>query len=185
MLTASIQRYTILLLMSLSGLAQFKQVHAQPHHNANHLVAGIMSYTSWDNNKDQLTFCKIDGPAQFITSNIFNPPSPLIQPNTVKIINITSNELINTPNNLNNYDCDVLYFVSTEDYVQQKIISLTSSRYLSISENNPECTIGSSFCLNYRNQKFSFQVNLNSLKKSRVRVNSKVLMLSQLGGDSQ
>lgn len=180
------QRLISKLILIFSGLALFgySQAQAVPH-NANHLISGIMSYTTWESSQDQINFCKIDGSPKFISANIFNPTSPLIQPSNVKILNLESNELTSDPPSINNYHCDVLYFVNTDDHLQQKIISQTTSRHLSISENNPECTIGSSFCLYYRNQRFSFQVNLNSLKRSKIRVNSKVLMLSQSGGETE
>lgn len=151
--------------------------------NADHLVSGIMSYTTWEYDLNKINVCIIDGPANFISSHIFNPPSPLIQPNTIKLFKLNADEILEKPFSLQETNCQVLYFVKTSDVVQQKIINRSLSSVLTISENNPECTIGSAFCLHRTNQHFKFQVNLHSLRQSKVKVNSKVLMLSQLGGN--
>lgn len=156
--------------------------HASPQ-NANALVSGILSYTSWDSSLEQINFCISDGPAQFITSNIFNPTSPLIRPNQVKILEIKINDIIQNPLSLHHYACHVLYFVNTPDHLQQQVMQANFGKILTISENNTECAIGSAFCLSKDDDKYSFKVNLTSLKKSNIRVNSKVLMLANPEGN--
>ena len=146
--------------------------------NANALVSGILSYTTWNPNIAQLNFCIIDGPAKFISSHIFNPPSPLIKPNDIKIEMLSSPEILTTPEIVYRNECNVLYFVDTVDQIQQRILNYKYDGILTISEQNPECAIGSTFCLYRHADKYSFKVNLVSLKKSNIRVNSKVLMLA-------
>lgn len=172
------------LLFFIGGLLGFTVSSYASPQNANALVSGILSYTSWDSPLEQINFCIADGPAQFITPKIFTPPSPLIRPNNVKIFDIKMSEVLQNPLSLHNYPCHVLYFVNTPDDLQQQFIQANLGRILTISENNTECIIGSAFCL-YRgdNDRFNFKVNLTSLKKSNIRVNSKVLMLANTEGN--
>lgn len=166
----------------LCSLACYTPIHATtPPSNADRLVSGIMSYTSWDDEPEQINFCIVDGPAKFISTNIFNPPSLLLKPNKVQILHLKIHDIIDSPNILYEHACNVLYFVGTTDALQQKLLSENIAKVLSISENNLECSIGSSFCLFKQNNKYHFKVNLNNLRLSKIRVNSKVLKLSQLG----
>ncbi|HII3200232.1 TPA: YfiR family protein, partial [Enterobacter kobei] len=50
---------------------------------------------------------------------------------------------------------------------------------LLISEQNPECVIGSAFCLIIERGQVRFSVNLDALSRSGVRVNPDVLMLAR------
>ena len=150
--------------------------------NANPLVSGILSYTAWNTPLEELNFCIIDGPAKFITQNIFSPPSPLIRPQSIKIIQIDSNNLLTESAHFNQNTCHVLYFANTVDVTQQKVLQGDLKKHLTISEQNADCAIGSTFCLYKNADHFSFKVNLTSLKRSNVRVNSKVLMLANPEG---
>lgn len=166
----------------LCSLACCMPIHATtPPSNADRLVSGIMSYTSWDDEPEQINFCIVDGPAKFISTNIFNPPSLLLKPNKVQILHLKTHDIIDRSDSLYEQACNVLYFASTSDELQHKLLNNNHAKVLSISENNSECSIGSSFCLFKQNSKYHFKVNLNNLRSSRVRVNSKVLKLSQLG----
>ncbi|MCH4246467.1 MAG: YfiR family protein [Acinetobacter populi] len=165
------------LLFSL-GLMPLHHAQALPV-NANHLVSGILSYVSWGTHLNQINFCVIDGPANFISSNIFSPTPQIIQPPNVKFFNYTTEQLLKPiASNPATY-CQVFYFVQTSDTVQQQIINHNPIKILTISENNPECSVGSSFCIYMAKNQYKFKVNLDSLKASQVRVNSKVLLLSQ------
>ncbi|GAA5016140.1 hypothetical protein GCM10023206_27690 [Acinetobacter puyangensis] len=154
--------------------------YAQAHPvNANHLVSGILSYVTWSTNLNQINFCVIDGPANFISANIFDPTPQIIQPQNVKRFNYTAEQLLKPAASNPATHCQVYYFVQTSDTVQQQIINRNPLKILTLSENNPECSIGSAFCIYLSKRQFKFKVNLDSLKASQVRVNSKVLLLSQ------
>ena len=146
-------------------------------HTANALVSGIISYVYWDKTVDLIPFCSVDGPAEATDTTLFQPPSPLLKPYTIKTQTYTSQQLLKNPLLLKN--CRVLYFAKTADDVQQQIINQTS-QVLSISENNPNCTIGSSFCIYKDKNHYHFKVNLSALHRSKIQVNSKVLSLAQL-----
>lgn len=168
----------ISLLTLHSAQADTSLGHYDPTANtANTLVSGIMSYVYWDKTVQSISFCSVDGPAQAIDGFLFQPPSALLKPYTVKTQTYTSQQLLKNPQLLKN--CRVLYFAKTKDTIQQQIINQTS-QVLSISENNPNCTIGSAFCIYTDKNHYRFKVNLSALYRSKIQVNSKVLSLAQL-----
>lgn len=143
--------------------------------NANHLISGILSYTTWDNNLEQINFCVIDGVPNFMSKTIFSPPSPYIKPANIKLIYRTSEELLKTTSPQST--CHVYYFVSTADQIQQQLINVSVSKILTLSENNKDCAIGSAFCIFKAGHQYKFKVNLDSIKRSHIRINPKVLLL--------
>ena len=175
-------RAFIMYILLLLGYFTSVNVHATPQQNANSLVSGILSYSNWNTQIEHLNFCIVDGPAKLITAQFFSVPSPLILPNHIKPIELKSSDIIQNPLTLHHTSCNILYFVNSNDKIQQQIINHTNYPALSISEQNSDCAIGSAFCLYRTASRYNFKVNLTSLKKSNVRVNSKVLMLADLEG---
>jgi hypothetical protein len=57
--------------------------------------------------------------------------------------------------------------------------SLTGHPVLSISEGGDQCTVGSLFCLRVSDDQVSFDVNLDSVARSGVRIHPSVLQLSR------
>ncbi|MFX7253454.1 YfiR family protein, partial [Acinetobacter baumannii] len=50
---------------------------------------------------------------------------------------------------------------------------------LSLSINNPECEVGSIFCLYNQNNYTTFKVNLDALSHSKVHIDPRVLLLAK------
>ena len=76
--------------------------------------------------------------------------------------------------------CDAIYFGSESPAKQLELISQYQGRaLLLISEQNPECAIGSAFCLIIDRGQVRFSVNLDALTRSGVRVSPDVLMLAR------
>ena len=57
--------------------------------------------------------------------------------------------------------------------------SLMGHPVLSISEGGDQCTVGSLFCLRVGDEQVSFEVNLDSVARSGVRIHPSVLQLSR------
>ena len=53
---------------------------------------------------------------------------------------------------------------------------------LTISENDPSCTAGGMFCLNVDGERVSFDINLDAVARSGVRVHPNVLNLARRPG---
>lgn len=76
--------------------------------------------------------------------------------------------------------CNAIYFGNESPEEQQEIIQHYQPRaLLSIAEQNPQCIVGSAFCLAINSERVKFSVNLDALSRSGVRVNPDVLMLAR------
>jgi hypothetical protein len=78
-----------------------------------------------------------------------------------------------------NAQCDVIYFGDISPQQQQKVSGSKDHPVLTISESNPDCELGSMFCLNIDSSPVTFKVNLDSLSKSGIHVNPNVLLLGR------
>ena len=77
-------------------------------------------------------------------------------------------------------DCNAVYLgkLSAEER-SQLFSSFNTKAVLSISEDGDQCTVGSLFCLRVRDEQVSFEVNLDSVARSGVRIHPSVLQLSR------
>ncbi|HEY9347957.1 MAG TPA: YfiR family protein, partial [Inquilinus sp.] len=76
--------------------------------------------------------------------------------------------------------CDIVYLGRLGDAERRQVFTrLVGHAVLSISEQDVSCTVGSMFCLQVRSTQVSFQINLDSVARSGVRVNPKVLQLGR------
>ncbi|MNY15209.1 hypothetical protein D3C86_1484110 [compost metagenome] len=77
-------------------------------------------------------------------------------------------------------ECNAVYIGKlTSDERSRLFASLTGRPVLSISESDDQCTVGSLFCLRVTDEQVSFEVNLDSVARSGVRIHPSVLQLSR------
>ena len=139
--------------------------------STNKIVEGILSFSHWPRVEGQPLLCVSK------QVNYFNVQESVGNP-VYKVVTISN------PTQFLSAGCDAIYFGRESVKEQNNIInSLTDRNVLTISENNPNCVAGAAFCLKRRQQIFKFLVNLDSLSRSGVRVNSDVLLLSKDGDD--
>jgi hypothetical protein len=81
--------------------------------------------------------------------------------------------------------CDLVYAGEMpENEIKTLIKNISNAPVLSIGEDRAFCSLGGMFCLNARPEAGSagFAVNLDSISRSKLRINPQVLRLtSQLG----
>jgi hypothetical protein len=76
--------------------------------------------------------------------------------------------------------CDVVYFGDLSDDDRQQVRAAVAGHpVLTISERNPSCTAGSMFCLNVDDERITFDINLDAVARSGVRVHPNVLKLGR------
>ncbi|HCK0216884.1 TPA: YfiR family protein, partial [Citrobacter freundii] len=76
--------------------------------------------------------------------------------------------------------CDGFYFGKESPTYQVELKNKYPTKaLLLIAEQNPECVIGSAFCLIIKDEDVRFSVNMDSLSRSGVRVSPDVLMLAR------
>ena len=150
----------LLLLSSLS--------HANSNHSIFTITFSIMSYVKWSNPNPSL--CVIDDND---TQNELALIASAKKPNL---------NVVNVPlSNLKNIKCDAIFFSQNTANEEQNIINnLKSPPALSFSTNNTDCEIGSVFCLyTSKSGKSLFKVNLDSLAKTKIHIDPRVLLLAQ------
>lgn len=150
----------LLLMSSLS--------YANSNHSISTITFSIMSYVKWANPNPNL--CVVDDhTAQKELSLIASSKKP-----NLNVINVSSN-------NVSNLKCDAIFFSQNSPAQEQNIINnLKTPPALSFSSNNDDCEIGSVFCL-YTSKagKSLFKVNLDSLAKTKIHIDPRVLLLAQ------
>lgn len=76
--------------------------------------------------------------------------------------------------------CDALYIGKLDQGQRDRLFQRIGGHpVLSISEADDPCTVGSLFCLRVRDQQVTFEVNLDSVARSGVRIHPSVLQLSR------
>ena len=76
--------------------------------------------------------------------------------------------------------CEVVYLGDLSDAERQRVSAAVTGRpVLTIAEHDPSCTAGSMFCLNVDGERVTFDINLDAVARSGVRVHPNVLNLAR------
>ena len=135
------------------------------------VVVGILSYARWPVEPAQLRLC-IVGPTQYTDDLIKGTIQATGRPVVVQRLLVNHPDIVNA--------CDAVYIGKlTADERSQLFASLIGHPVLSISEGGDQCTVGSLFCLRVSDEQVSFEVNLDSVARSGVRIHPSVLQLSR------
>ena len=163
-----------LLVLSAPALAQSQ---AQPNRAeqrakaVTQVVLGILSYARWPVEPAQLQLCVV-GPTQYTDDLLKGATQASGRPVQVRRL-LAKNPSITT-------DCNALYVGKLSDAERSNLFtSLSGKAVLSISEQGDQCTVGSLFCLRVGDEQVSFEVNLDSVARSGVRIHPSVLQLSR------
>ncbi|WP_460148018.1 YfiR family protein [Pseudomonas sp. S2_A02] len=135
------------------------------------VVLGILSYARWPVEPQQLRLC-IVGPTEYTDDLVKGTTQATGRPVTVRRL-LADNPAIAG-------ECDAVYIGKlTSDERSRLFASLTGRPVVSISEDGDQCTVGSLFCLRVGDEQVSFEVNLDSVARSGVRIHPSVLQLSR------
>lgn len=164
------------LLLMLAGMA-IAQAQTPPGmaeqraKSVTQVVLGILSYARWPVEPAQLHLC-IVGPTEYTDDLVKGTTQATGRPVTVRRL------LADNPAILS--ECDAVYIGKlTTDERSRLFASLIGHPVLSISESDDQCTVGSLFCLRVGDEQVSFEVNLDSVARSGVRIHPSVLQLSR------
>lgn len=162
-------RLLVLLILILAGTPAFAQESPDAAKNVRVIVSGIVSYTRWPALTGQPRLC-IFSSSRFASALGDSSDSAL--PYHPVLVRSEQDALAAR--------CDGIYFGSESPTAQVQLTNkYPSNALLLIAEQNPECIIGSTFCLIINNNEVRFAVNLDSLAHSGIRVNPDVLMLAR------
>lgn len=135
------------------------------------VVLGILSYARWPVEPAQLRLC-IVGPTEYTDDLVKGTTQATGRPVTVRRL-LADNPTIAG-------ECDAVYIGKlTSEERSRLYASLAGRPVLSISEGDDPCTVGSLFCLRVSDEQVSFEVNLDSVARSGVRIHPSVLQLSR------
>jgi hypothetical protein len=135
------------------------------------VVLGILSYVRWPDEPSSLNLC-IVGPTEYADSLL----SEQGQANgrIVQAVRRAADDPALGD------ACHAVYLGAVTDAEQLQVFrTLSGHAVLTIGERNPDCSVGSAFCLHIQPQRVSFAVNLDSVARSGVRVHPSVLRLAQ------
>jgi len=136
-------------------------------------VRGILSYARWPDESHALRLCVIGSGAHGETL-LNNGLNPLTQrPVTLLRVSIDADVVA---------QCDALYVGELDEDSWRTLFSRIAGKpVLTICERSPICMIGGMFCLDVHTNSAGvpFEVNLDSVARSGVRVNPQVLRLGR------
>ncbi|UZE12705.1 YfiR family protein [Pseudomonas sp. B21-053] len=135
------------------------------------VVLGILSYARWPVEPAQLRLCVV-GPTEYTDDLVKGSTQATGRPVTVRRLLADNPAIVG--------ECDAVYIGKlTADERSRLFASLIGQPVLSISESSDQCTVGSLFCLRVSDDQVSFEVNLDSVARSGVRIHPSVLQLSR------
>ena len=135
------------------------------------VVFGILSYARWPTEPAQLQLCVI-GPTEY-TDDLFKGTTQ----SSGRSVHV-SRLLANNPSIAS--VCNAVYLGKLIAQERSDLFdSLAGQAVLSISEDGHQCTVGSFFCLHFKDDQVVFEVNLDSVARSGVRIHPSVLQLSR------
>lgn len=135
------------------------------------VVLGILSYARWPVEPTQLRLC-IVGPTEYTDDLVKGTTQATGRPVTVRRLLADNPSIVG--------ECDAVYIGKLTGEERSRLFaSLAGLPVLSISESDDQCTVGSLFCLRVGDEQVSFEVNLDSVARSGVRIHPSVLQLSR------
>lgn len=135
------------------------------------VVLDIFSYARWPVEPSPLRLCLV-GPTEYADDLIKGQVQESGRPLQVKRLLADDSQVAQA--------CDAIYIGKLDQRQRDKLFERVSGYpVLSISESNDPCTLGSLFCLRVSDQQVAFEVNLDSVARSGVRIHPSVLQLSR------
>lgn len=135
------------------------------------VVLGILSYARWPAEPNPLRLCLV-GPTEYaddlIKGNVQNSGHAL------QVRRLLAGDASVSSG------CDAVYIGKLDNAQRDQLFkAINGHPVLSISEADDPCTVGSLFCLRVGDQQVAFDVNLDSVTRSGVRIHPSVLQLSR------
>lgn len=138
------------------------------------VVSGILSYTRWPAEPVPLRLC-VAGIPRFADGLTALPARSARRMEVLRI----------TGASVGPEGCKALYLGRLDADERRRL--LTSARgqpVVTIDENDPPCRAGAMFCLHVASNSVAFELNLDAVSRSTVRIDPKVLLLSRRGDRS-
>ena len=136
------------------------------------VLFGIISYVRWPVARQEVRVCMLGTP-RYGAAIVDTPASSLGQRIRVKIPAAASVA----------GECDVAYLGSLPDGERESLLGQVIGKpILSVAEPGTSCTVGTMFCLRLTEAQIGFDVNLDAIARSGLRVHPNALQIARRKG---
>ncbi|AHB75111.2 MULTISPECIES: YfiR family protein [Pandoraea] len=142
--------------------------------NVRQVVLGIISFTRWPTPPAKVRLC-VSGNTEYARDLLAGPLPASGLPVEARRLSAAEPAIGSL--------CDALYLGTIGDSERrQLLVNIAGHPVLTISERNDSCTSGTMFCLNVDADRVTFDINLDTVARSGVRVHPNVLKLARKPG---
>ncbi|WP_369681712.1 YfiR family protein [Janthinobacterium sp. BJB401] len=136
------------------------------------VLFGIISYVRWPVARQEVRVCMLGAP-RYGAAIVDKPASSLGQRIRVKIPAVASTA----------GECDVVYMGSLPEGEREHLLAqIIGKPILSVAEPGTSCTVGTMFCLRLNEAQIGFDVNLDAIARSGLRVHPNALQIARRKG---
>ncbi|MDZ5636011.1 MULTISPECIES: YfiR family protein [unclassified Janthinobacterium] len=136
------------------------------------VLFGIISYVRWPVARQEVRVCMVGAP-RYGAAIVDTPASSLGQRIRVKIPAVASAAS----------ECDVIYLGSLPEGEREHLLAqIIGKPILSVAEPGTSCTVGTMFCLRLNEAQIGFDVNLDAIARSGLRVHPNALQIARRKG---
>ncbi|WP_230505378.1 YfiR family protein [Janthinobacterium sp. FW305-128] len=136
------------------------------------VLFGIISYVRWPVARQEVRVCMLGTP-HYGAAIVDTPASSLGQRIRVKIPALASAAS----------ECDVVYLGSLPEGEREHLLTqIIGKPILSVAEPGTACTVGTMFCLRLAEGQIGFDVNLDAIARSGLRVHPNALQIARRKG---
>lgn len=143
-----------------------------PAQAAADIVSGILTYTRWPDNSGPVVLC-VAGQSRF-SQQLTDRRLP-----SGRAMVVTRR----SPSSLPGNGCDAMFLAALARPEQERIARAASgAAIVTITDSDPECSSGLMACLRLVPGGMTFDLSLDAVSRSRVRIDPRVLTLANRGG---
>ncbi|KKO63940.1 hypothetical protein VM94_02382 [Janthinobacterium sp. KBS0711] len=136
------------------------------------VLFGIISYVRWPVARQEVRVCMLGAP-RYGVAIVDTPASNLGQRIRVKIPTVASTAS----------ECDVVYMGSLPEGEREHLLAqIIGKPILSVAEPGTSCPVGTMFCLRLAEAQIGFDVNLDAIARSGLRVHPNALQIARRKG---
>ena len=136
------------------------------------VLFGIISYVRWPVARQEVRVCMLGTP-RYGAAIVDTPASSLSQRIRVKSPAMASAAS----------ECDVVYLGSLPEGEREHLLAqIIGKPILSVAEPGTSCTVGTMFCLRLTEAQIGFDVNLDAIARSGLRVHPNALQIARRKG---
>lgn len=169
--------WALMAVWALVSMAPLARADGSVEDGVSRTVLGILGYTRWPVDGAVLRLCVV-GETEY-ARGLLNAKDPMVGNRPLEVLQADPRRVGTMAS------CDGIYAGQMEESTWRLLMrNLNGHPVLTISERGALCRIGAMFCLKPTKEGVGFEVNLDSVARSGVRVNPRVLQMARQGSES-